>query len=111
MEEVLYLKFSPQNNFYTLTDCSLKFLPKPKFPFKIISSHWPASVASSHLGEPPNGLKQQKMGSQWEFSQAFPLMMIKVSQPFYPNKSQTKPNINLATWESIALSFSLKTSH
>ena len=86
------------------------FCPNPFLPLNIIGSHWRTLDASPQLGEPPNGLKQLKMWSQWGFSQAFPLMMIKVSQPFYPNKRQTKPNINLAIWRSLASSFSLKTN-
>ena len=69
------------------------FCPNPFFPLKMVGSHWPTSAASSHLVEPPNGLKQLKMRSQWGFSQAFPLMMIKVILPFI----QTKANLNITT--------------
>ena len=34
------------------------------FPLNIVGSHWPTPAASSHLSEPPNGLKQLKRGSQ-----------------------------------------------
>ena len=58
----MYLKFPPQNNFYTLADCDPKFLPEPIFPLKMVGSHWPISSASSHSDETPNGLKQLKKG-------------------------------------------------
>ena len=60
------------------------------FPLKMVGSFWPTSATSPHSNEPPNGLKQLKMRSQWGFSQAFPLMMIKVILPFI----QTKANLN-----------------
>jgi len=62
MEEVLYPKFPLQKSFYILADCGPKFLPEPFFPLKMVGSHWPTLVASSHSGEPPNGLKQLKKG-------------------------------------------------
>ena len=34
------------------------------FPLKMVGSHWPTLVASSHLVKPPNSLKQLKMRSQ-----------------------------------------------
>ena len=55
------------------------FFPNPFLPLIIPSSHLPISVASLHLDEPPNDLKQLKIGSQWGFSQAFSLKMTKVS--------------------------------
>ena len=57
MEEVLYLKFPPQKSFYALADCGPKFLIEPIFPFKIVGSHWPTPIASSHLGKPFSGWK------------------------------------------------------
>ena len=106
MGEVLYPKVPPQNSFYALADYDPKFLPEPFFPLKMVSSHWPTSATSPHSGEPPNGLKKLKNGSQWEFGQAFPLMMIKVSLPFIQTKANIS-NISLASWRS----FILKTSH
>ena len=101
MEEVLYLKFSPQNSFYALSDCGPKFLSEPIFPLKMVGSHWPTSTTSSHPIEPPNGLKQLKMMSQWGFSQAFSLNDDKSNHFFYPNKSkpfiQTKVNLKITT--------------
>ena len=64
MGEVSYPKVPPQNSFYALADYDPKFLPKPFFSLKMVSSHWPTSAASPHLGEPPNGLKELKKGSQ-----------------------------------------------
>ena len=98
MEEVLYPKFPPQNSFYALCDCGPKFLSEPLFPLKMVDSHWPTSAASSHLVEPPNGLKQLKMRSQWGFSQAFPLMMIKVILPFIQTKANLKITTCLTPW-------------
>ena len=89
--EDLVLKIS--NSFHALADCSPKFLPKLFFPLKMVGSPWPTSATSFHSGEPPNGLKQLKRGSQWGFSQAFPLMMIKVIIPF----NQTKANLKITT--------------
>ena len=57
MEEVLDLKFPPQNNFYALANYGLKFLSKPIFSLKIVGSHWPTPAASPHFGEPPKSLK------------------------------------------------------
>ena len=68
------------------------------FPLKMVGSHWPTSTASSHLVEPPNGLKQLKMRSQWGFSQAFPLMMIKVILPFIQIKANLKITTCLTPW-------------
>ena len=93
MEEVLYPKFLPQNSFYALGDCCPKFLSELFFPLKMVGSYWPTSAASSHLIEPPNGLKQLKMRSQSGFSQAFPSMMIKVILPFI----QIKANLKITT--------------
>ena len=98
MEEVLYLKFPPQNNFYALTDCGPKFLPEPFFFFKMVGSHWPTSATSPHSIESPNCLKQLKMGSQWGFSQAFPLMMIKVILAFIQTKANLKITTCLTPW-------------
>ena len=99
MEEVLYPKFPPKNNFYALGDCSPKFMSKPFFfPLKMVGSHWPILAASSHLVEPHNGLKQLKMRSQWGFSQAFPLIMIKVILPFIQTKANLKITICLTPW-------------
>ena len=74
------------------------FYPNPFFPFKMVGSHWSTSVASSYLVEPPNGLKQLKMRSQWGFSQTFPLMMIKVILPFIQTKANLKIIICLTPW-------------
>ena len=62
------------------------FCPNQFLPLNIVSPHWPTPVASPHLGESPNGLKQLKRGSKWKFSQVFPLMMIKVCLPFIQKK-------------------------
>ena len=98
MEEVLYPKFPPQNSLYALCDCGPKFLSE-HFSFKkMVGSHWPTSAASSHLVEPPNGLKQLKMRSQWGLSQAFPLMMIKVILPFIQTKANLKITTCLTPW-------------
>jgi len=40
------------------------FYPNPFFPLKMVGSHWPTLDTSAHSGEPPNGLKQLKRGSQ-----------------------------------------------
>ena len=32
-------EISAQNNFYSLSDCGPKFLPKPFFPLKMVGSH------------------------------------------------------------------------
>ena len=64
----------------------------------MVGSHWPTLAASSHLIEPPNGLKQLKMRSQWGFSQAFPLMMIKVILPFIQTKANLKITTCLTPW-------------
>ena len=66
------------------------FFPNPFLPLNIAGSHLPISVASPHLGEPPNGMKQLKRESQWEFSQAFFLNDDKSKHSFYPNKSKPK---------------------
>ena len=66
MEEALYLKFPPQNNFYTPADYGSKFLPEPFFPLKMFGSHWLTSASSPHLGGPPNGLKCLTKGNQLE---------------------------------------------
>ena len=68
------------------------------FPLKMVGSHWPTLVANSHLVEPPNGLKQLKMRSQWGFSQTFPLMMIKVILPFIQTKANLKITTCLTPW-------------
>ena len=60
MEKVLYLKFSLENSFYALANCGPNFLSEPFFPLKMVGSHWPTSTISSHLDEPPNGLKTEK---------------------------------------------------
>ena len=74
------------------------FCPNPFFPLKMVGFHYPTSAASSHLVEPPNGLKQLKMRSQWGFSQAFPLMMIKVILPFIQTKANLKITTCLTPW-------------
>ena len=68
------------------------------FPLKMIGSHWPTSTASPHSIEPLNGLKQLNMESQWGFSQAFPLMMIKVILPFIQTKANLKITTYLTPW-------------
>ena len=68
------------------------------FPLKMVGSHWPTLAASSHLAEPPNALKQLKMKGQWGFSQAFPLMMIKVIIPFIQTKANLKITTCLTPW-------------
>ena len=108
MEEVLYLKFSPQNSFYALSDCGPKFLSEPIFPLKMVGSHWPTSTTSSHPIEPPNGLKQLKMMSQWGFSQAFPLNDDKSNNFFYPKKSKPENYYLLNTLGSKASSIDQK---
>ena len=92
----LILKIS--NNFYALADCGPKFLPKLFFPLKMVGSHWPTTVASFHSSEPPNGLKQLKRRSQWGFSQAFPLMMIKVILLFIQTKADLKITTCVTPW-------------
>ena len=74
------------------------FCPNPFFPLKMAGSHWPTLATRSHLVELPNGLKQLKMGSQWRFSQAFPLMMIKVILPFIQTKANLKITTCLTPW-------------
>ena len=64
----------------------------------MVGSHWPTLAASSHLVEPHNSLKQLKIRSQWGFSQAFPLMMIKVILPFIQTKANLKITICLTPW-------------
>ena len=86
-------------NFYPKTDCDPKVSVRTNFfPLKMVGSHWPTSTASSHLVEPPNGLKQLIMRSQWGFSQAFPLMMIKVILPFIQTKANLKITTCLTPW-------------
>ena len=76
------------------------FCPNQFLPLNIVSPHWPTPVASPHLGESPNGLKQLKRGSKWKFSQVFPLMMIKVCLPFIQKKSNLKITTYLTPWGS-----------
>ena len=74
------------------------FYPNPFFPLKMVGFHWPTSAVSSHLVKPFNGLKQLKMRSQWGFSQAFPLIMIKVILHFIQTKANLKITTCLTSW-------------
>ena len=56
--------FHPKTTFMLWVTVAQSFFPNPFFPLKMVGSHWPTSAASSHLVEPPNGLKQLKMKSQ-----------------------------------------------
>ena len=90
--------FHPKTAFMLCVTVAQSFCPNLFFPLKMVGSHWPTSAASSHLVEPPNGLKQLKMRSQWGFSQAFPLMMIKVILPFIQTKANLKITTCLTPW-------------
>ena len=90
--------FHPKIDFMLWVTVAQSFCPNPFFPLKMVGFHWPTSAASSHLVKPPNGLKQLKMRSQWRFSQAFPLMMIKVILPFIQTKANLKITTCLTPW-------------
>jgi len=53
-------KFYLKRTFILWPIVAQSFFPNPFLPLNIASSHLPISVASPHLGEPPNGLKQPK---------------------------------------------------
>ena len=90
--------FHHKTAFMLYVTVAQSFCPNLFFPLKMVGSHWPTSTASSHLVEPPNGLIQLKMRSQWGFSQAFPLMMIKVILPFIQTKANLKITTCLTPW-------------
>ena len=90
--------FHPKAAFMLWVTIAQSFCPNPFFPLKMVGSHWPTLAVSSHLVEPPNGLKQLKMRSQWGFSQTFPLMMIKVILPFIQTKANLKITTCLTPW-------------
>ena len=92
--------FHPKQAFILWLTVAQSFCPNQILPLNIVGPHWPTPAASLHLGEPPNGLKQLKMGSKWDFSQAFSLMMIKVSLPFIHKKSNLKITTCLTPWGS-----------
>ena len=90
--------FHPKTAFMLWVIVAQSFCLNPFFPLKMVGFHWPTSAARSYLVESPNGLKQLKMRSQWGFSQAFPLMMIKVILPFIQTKANLKITTCLTPW-------------
>ena len=64
--------------------------------------------ANGGLGEPPNGLKQLKNGSQWGFNKFFSLNDDKSKPSFYPNKSKPKNDFLLNTLRSKSSSINQK---
>ena len=90
--------FHPKTTFMLWVTAAQSFCPNIFFPLTMVGSHWPTSAASSHLVKPPNGLKKLKMRSQWGFSQAFPLMMIKVIISFIKIKANLKITTCLTPW-------------
>ena len=90
--------FHPKTAFMLWVTVAQSFFLIPFFPLKMVGSHWPTLAASSHLVEPPNSLKQLKIRSQWGFSQAFPLMMIKVILPFIKTKANLKITTCFTPW-------------
>lgn len=90
--------FHPKIAFMLWVTVAQSFYSNLFFPLKMVGAHWPTSATSSHLVEPPNGLKQLKMRSQWGFSQAFSLMMIKVILHFIQTKANLKITTCLTPW-------------
>ena len=81
--------------------------PNPFLPLK--HSWFSLAYCNHHLGEPPNGLKQLKNGSQWGFSNffflirgglvnSFPIMIIKASLPFIQTRANLKMTTCLTPW-------------